>query len=77
MKNKKLLFVVALCTTLFGCGRTKIEEIHNCVIVNQHCGFDNLDAGYYHVKDLTTNVVYRIDVNIQDCNVFNIGDTIK
>lgn len=70
-----LLAVATFC--LFGCGRTNPEDFHNCVIVKQYCGFDNLDAGYYQVKDLTTGKVYRIDVDIRDCDVYSEGDTIK
>jgi hypothetical protein len=62
---------------LCSCVRTNIEDIHNCIIIKQHCGFDNLDAGYYQVKDLKTGVVKRIDVDIRDCNVYNVGDTIR
>jgi hypothetical protein len=68
-----MLAVVFLC----GCGRTNIEDIHNCIILKQHCGFDNLDAGFYQVKDLKTGVVKRIDVDIRDCDVYNVGDTIR
>lgn len=69
-----LLFWFLFCNNA---GRTNIEDIHNCVIVKQHCGFDNLDAGYYHVKDLITGKVERINVDIRDCSVYNVGDTIK
>ena len=71
-----MLAVVFLCG---GCGfnRTNIEDIHNCIILKQHCGFDNLDAGFYQVKDLKTGVVKRIDVDISDCDVYNVGDTIR
>jgi hypothetical protein len=70
-----LLFVTI--SFFFGCNRTSPEKFKNCVIVKQHCGFDNLDGGFYQVKDLKTNKVYRVDVDIRDCDVYNVGDTIK
>lgn len=73
MKTYLLLLVLLMA----GCGRTNIEDIRNCIILKQYCGFDNLDAGYYQVKDLKTGIVKRIDVDIRDCNVYSIGDTIK
>jgi hypothetical protein len=70
-----LLFVCI--SFFFGCNRTSPENFKNCIIVKRHCGFDNLDGGFYQVKDITTGKVYRIDVDIRDCDVYNIGDTIK
>ena len=82
MKNKNLkLAILALLSMPLLCScdfvRTNPEDFKNCVIIEQHCGFDNLDAGYYHVKDLTTGKVYRIDVDIRDCDVYKVGDTIR
>lgn len=76
---KKHLFLINL--VLIGCntirGRVKLEDFHNCVIINQHCGFDNLDGGFYQVRDLKTHKVYRIDVDIRDCDTYKINDTIR
>ena len=79
-RSKKILLTlitVLVIIFLTGCLRTNIRNIRNCVIIKQHCGFDNLDAGFYHVKDLKTGVISRIDVDIRDCNVYCVGDTIK
>ncbi len=75
----KSIIILILILFTYGCGlnRTDIKDIHNCVIISQNCGFNNLDGGYYHVKDLTTGKVKRIDVDIRDCSVYKINDTIK
>ncbi len=64
---------------LCGCSfnRTNIQDIKHCIILEQRCGFDNLDGGFYQVRDLQTGVVRRIDVDIRDCSVYKVGDTIK
>lgn len=72
-----ILFYVTLVVLFSSCGRNNIEDIRNCIILKQHCGFDNLDAGFYQVKDLKTGVVKRINVDIRDCDVYNVGDTIR
>lgn len=69
--------IVSLSSIFYGCTRTDIKDIRNCVILQQHCGFDNLNGGYYQVKDLKTGVVRRIDVDIRDCDVYSAGDTIR
>ncbi len=74
---KKLLLITMIFLVSCHFGRKDISEIRNCVILQQHCGWDNLDAGYYQVKDLTTGQVMRIDVDIRDCSVYSVGDTIK
>jgi hypothetical protein len=71
----KKVFIALLMLT--ACNRTSVGNIKNCVIVKQYCGFDNLDGGYYVVRDLTTNRIYRIDVDIRECDIYNVGDTIK
>lgn len=67
----------AICLMFSHPGRHSIEEIHNSLVLDSYCGFDNLDGGYYHVKDLKTGEVKRIDVDIRDCSVYSKGDTIK
>lgn len=82
MKNRTINFIIALvlsCGVTCSCGisgRTNIGDIHNCVILKQHCGFDNLDGGYYQVRDLKTGAVKRIDVDIRDCGIYDVGDTV-
>lgn len=79
---KRVNFIILSCLILLSviCWffiRTSIKDIRHCVILQQHCGYDNLDGGYYHIKDLKTGVVRRIDVDIRDCNVYSVGDTIR
>lgn len=77
---KLQFFVIIIILFFCGCwnlGRTDIAEIRNCVILKQHCGFDNLDAGYYQVKDLKSGIVKRVDVDIRDCDLYKVGDTIR
>lgn len=70
--------LVLVCLYDFcGFNRINIDDIHNCIIIKQHCGLDNADAGYYQVKDLKTGIIKRIDVDIRDCDVYAVGDTIK
>jgi hypothetical protein len=75
--KKIVLSLLSITILLCSCMRTNIKDIRNCVIIKQHCGWDNLDAGYYQVKDLKTGIVQRIDVDIRDCDVYHTGDTIK
>lgn len=79
MKNiyKKLLIIAITLLTLSCDTRYKTSDFKNCVIIKQHCGWDNLDGGCYHVKDLKTGTVIRMNVDIRDCDVYNLGDTIK
>lgn len=75
---KKLILLITISITgCIGLERKPLSEIKNCVIIGQYCGFDNIDGGCYHVKNLTTGIVTRIDVDIRDCKVYNVGDTIK
>ena len=76
-KIKKTFYLLMTCIFLSGCVKTGINSIHNCVIIKQHCGFDNLEGGYYQVKYLETGIIKRIDVDIRDCDIYNVGDTIK
>ena len=76
---KKILIIISIFLYLFFCScfRTKTQDIRNCVIIKQHCGFDNFDGGYYQIKDLKTGVIRRVDVDIRDCNVYQEGDIIR
>lgn len=72
---RKIILISLAIASLVGCNED-LESIRNCVVLKQHCGFDGLDNGYYQVRDLSTGVVRRVDVDIKDCDVYAVGDTI-
>lgn len=76
---KKLLTINILILTVlvfYFYKRTDLKSLHNCIVVGSYCGFNNLQGGFYLVKDLKTDSVNRIYVDLQDCNIYQVGDTI-
>ncbi len=70
--------ILIACLLLFQMLRFQdINTLHHCVILKQHCGFDNLVGGYYQVRDLTTGKITKVSVDVDDCDIYHEGDTIK
>ena len=82
------LYVIAMIILLIGVitigvlpidnyPKSNINDIHNCVVLKQHCGFDALGTNCYVVKDLKTGIIRTINVQPSECDIYHKNDTIK
>lgn len=82
------IYTIAICILLIGIlsigvlsmqinSYNGINNVHNCVILKQHCGFDGLETSYYIVKDLNSGIIRTVNVNLNECNIYKENDTIS
>lgn len=87
MTHKKKMFLIYLFGGLtifleiyFGSGwdLQNINEIKNCVIIDKKDHYSLLKSYHtYHTRDLSNNRINSFDVDMDERDIYQIGDTIK